>query len=82
MTKHETNEYGLTFREWYLAAGFTKRPGRLAARMAWLDGEDPTEWSAARSNLTQVAWALYQSKPSELSEGQIAECLIWNEDRA
>lgn len=50
-----TNSENMTFREWYMAAGYhhsrlivmpSKRWNEL--RRAWLNGEDPTEYRAAK----------------------------------
>lgn len=48
MSKQYTNGYGLTFRQWYLAAGFASKPDRLIYRHHWLDGVDPSEIRAER----------------------------------
>lgn len=43
MTHPLTNREGLTFSEWYYAAGFTS-PQNADQYKAWLQGEDPTEY--------------------------------------
>lgn len=47
MAKQHTNSEGLTYREWYLAAGYAGKPSGLGPKMAWLDGEDPSEHRAS-----------------------------------
>jgi hypothetical protein len=45
MPKTTTNQEGLTFEEWYQAAGGTSK---MSAELAWSAGYDPTEFCATR----------------------------------
>jgi hypothetical protein len=55
------NEYGLTYRDWLLAANFgRKNPwyADTATRKAWRNSEDPSEWAAFPDNRAVMAQSL------------------------
>lgn len=60
MTKPETNPEGMTWREWYRAAGVTaervRRDGPHVFLNAWRRGEDPTEHAVDDGPCPNRAW--------------------------